>query len=352
MPLAKDQETENNVGCALENGGKELHESLYLSNDSIKSQLLSSVEMDEPPHADDCISGGLESSSYEGCPEQGKADAIQLDTDFKNTAKELLVSSSDIGDADVVPSSELAASLDHAVIKKTKGFKRLVKFAKSSVLQDTPGCRSYPSEENHNNETRLPGEIEPTEKRCKVSEVVESIAEEPKEERTDTAVVNSASHNYRRAAMTEDDKGCAPMLSDQSEGNEFLWREVHSENSESLLCLLMNDFLSLALDPFYGIIRDIMQNHLLQILALFAMETPVSLDAEDIRNEKVKVLRSMRPLQLEDVVTGQYKSHVKGDIRYPGYTDDNTVPKIALLQHLQQRPFSLIMPDGMVYLSL
>ncbi|XXG41619.1 hypothetical protein AAC387_Pa01g2050 [Persea americana] len=37
----------------------------------------------------------------------------------------------------------------------------------------------------------------------------------------------------------------------------------------------------------YGIIRDIMQNHLLQILALFAMESPVSLDAEDIRNEKV-----------------------------------------------------------------
>lgn len=40
----------------------------------------------------------------------------------------------------------------------------------------------------------------------------------------------------------------------------------------------------------YGIIRDIMQNHLLQILALFAMETPVSLDAEDIRNEKVLFL--------------------------------------------------------------
>ncbi|KAK3404314.1 hypothetical protein EUGRSUZ_K00618 [Eucalyptus grandis] len=61
----------------------------------------------------------------------------------------------------------------------------------------------------------------------------------------------------------------------------------------------------------YGIIRDIMQNHLLQILALFAMETPVSLDAEDIRNEKVKVLRSMRPLQLEDVIVGQYKGHSK-----------------------------------------
>nr|CAB3484051.1 unnamed protein product [Digitaria exilis] len=77
----------------------------------------------------------------------------------------------------------------------------------------------------------------------------------------------------------------------------------------------------------YGIIRDIMQNHLLQILALFAMETPISLEAEDIRNEKVKVLRSMKPLQLEDVVIGQYKSHTKGGTTYPGYTDDKTVPK-------------------------
>uniref|UniRef100_A0A0E0EAE1 Glucose-6-phosphate 1-dehydrogenase n=1 Tax=Oryza meridionalis TaxID=40149 RepID=A0A0E0EAE1_9ORYZ len=77
----------------------------------------------------------------------------------------------------------------------------------------------------------------------------------------------------------------------------------------------------------YGIIRDIMQNHLLQILALFAMETPVSLEAEDIRNEKVKVLRSMKPLQLEDVVIGQYKSHTKGGTTYPGYTEDKTVPK-------------------------
>ncbi|KAF5443584.1 hypothetical protein F2P56_036130 [Juglans regia] len=80
----------------------------------------------------------------------------------------------------------------------------------------------------------------------------------------------------------------------------------------------------------YGIIRDIMQNHLLQILALFAMETPVSLDAEDIRNEKVKVLRSMRPLQLENMVVGQYKSHTKGGVTYPAYTDDKTVPDDSL----------------------
>ncbi|KAI0525211.1 hypothetical protein KFK09_004603 [Dendrobium nobile] len=80
----------------------------------------------------------------------------------------------------------------------------------------------------------------------------------------------------------------------------------------------------------YGIIRDIMQNHLLQILALFAMETPVSLDAEDIRNEKVKVLKSMRPLEIEDVVVGQYKGHSKGGKSYPSYTDDPKVPNNSL----------------------
>lgn len=80
----------------------------------------------------------------------------------------------------------------------------------------------------------------------------------------------------------------------------------------------------------YGIIRDIMQNHLLQILALFAMETPVSLDAEDIRNEKVKVLRSMRQLKLEDVVVGQYKGHSKGGKTFSGYTEDPTVPNDSI----------------------
>ena len=47
----------------------------------------------------------------------------------------------------------------------------------------------------------------------------------------------------------------------------------------------------------YGVIRDIIQNHLLQVMALFAMEPPVSLKAEDVRNEKVKVLRSIVPIK-------------------------------------------------------
>ena len=63
----------------------------------------------------------------------------------------------------------------------------------------------------------------------------------------------------------------------------------------------------------YGIIRDVLQNHLLQMVALVAMEQPLELTAEHITAEKLKVLRACRPLELDDVVVGQYdgyKAHV------------------------------------------
>ncbi|WVZ08949.1 hypothetical protein V8G54_022295 [Vigna mungo] len=66
----------------------------------------------------------------------------------------------------------------------------------------------------------------------------------------------------------------------------------------------------------YGIIRDIIQNHLLQVLCLVAMEKPVSLKPEHIRDEKVKVLESVLPIRDDEVVLGQYE----------GYKDDPTVP--------------------------
>ncbi len=78
----------------------------------------------------------------------------------------------------------------------------------------------------------------------------------------------------------------------------------------------------------FGIIRDIMQNHLFQILTLVAMETPASKNAEDIRNEKVKVLRSISEIRPEDIVLGQYTGNPDGrteDERL-GYLDDPTVP--------------------------
>mmetsp|Transcript_25224 Transcript_25224/g.58040 ORF Transcript_25224/g.58040 Transcript_25224/m.58040 type:complete len:831 (-) Transcript_25224:24-2516(-) len=59
----------------------------------------------------------------------------------------------------------------------------------------------------------------------------------------------------------------------------------------------------------YGIIRDIMQNHLMQVLTLIAMEAPASLEAEDVRDEKVKVLKQIRPIKPEDCVIGQYEGY-------------------------------------------
>ncbi|PIO56724.1 hypothetical protein TELCIR_21875, partial [Teladorsagia circumcincta] len=51
---------------------------------------------------------------------------------------------------------------------------------------------------------------------------------------------------------------------------------------------------------------DVMQNHLMQMLTLVAMEKPASLNAEDIRDEKVKVLKAIKPVPLSDMVLGQY----------------------------------------------
>ena len=79
-----------------------------------------------------------------------------------------------------------------------------------------------------------------------------------------------------------------------------------------------------------GALRDMVQNHLLQVLSLIAMEPPVSLDAEAIRDEKVKLLKSIRQLSPDDVarqvVRGQYfAGSLNGELR-PGYRQE---PKVA-----------------------
>ncbi|MBT7559176.1 MAG: glucose-6-phosphate dehydrogenase (NADP(+)), partial [Rhodobacterales bacterium] len=59
-----------------------------------------------------------------------------------------------------------------------------------------------------------------------------------------------------------------------------------------------------------GAMRDMVQNHLMQLLCLIAMEPPAHFDADDIRNEKLKVIRAIQPVDLKDTVRGQY---VNGD---------------------------------------
>lgn len=94
-----------------------------------------------------------------------------------------------------------------------------------------------------------------------------------------------------------------------------------------------------------GALRDMIQNHLLQLLCMVAMEPPVSLQAEEIRNRKVDVLQAIRPLSHDNVnkqaVRGQYgPGWIKGE-KVPGYReeegvspDSNTETFAALKLHL------------------
>jgi glucose-6-phosphate 1-dehydrogenase len=78
-----------------------------------------------------------------------------------------------------------------------------------------------------------------------------------------------------------------------------------------------------------GVIRDMFQNHLLQLLSLTAMEAPVAFNADAVRDEKVKVLRALRPLKGNDAIhntyRAQYVSGSDGTKRVAGYKDETGV---------------------------
>ncbi|MEI6563836.1 MAG: glucose-6-phosphate dehydrogenase [bacterium] len=77
-----------------------------------------------------------------------------------------------------------------------------------------------------------------------------------------------------------------------------------------------------------GIIRDVMQNHMLQILALLAMEQPAALTAGAVRDAKVALLRAVSPLTLDRLVIGQYGSSLSG--RQPAYISEASVSPQSL----------------------
>lgn len=78
-----------------------------------------------------------------------------------------------------------------------------------------------------------------------------------------------------------------------------------------------------------GALRDMVQNHLLQILCLVAMEPPITFDADDIRNKKVDVLRAIRPIQAKDIhrvaVRGQYRQGTVLGKPVAGYREENYI---------------------------
>ncbi len=75
-----------------------------------------------------------------------------------------------------------------------------------------------------------------------------------------------------------------------------------------------------------GALRDVVQNHLLQILSLLTMEAPASFDAEAIRDEKAKLLHAVKPLDPSQVVRGQYRrGHIDGR-EVTGYLSEKDIP--------------------------
>lgn len=78
-----------------------------------------------------------------------------------------------------------------------------------------------------------------------------------------------------------------------------------------------------------GALRDMVQNHLLQLLVIIAMEPPASIDPDAVRDEKIKVLRALKPLEgieaIENSVRGQYKAGAYSSGPVPGYLDDKDV---------------------------
>jgi glucose-6-phosphate 1-dehydrogenase len=75
-----------------------------------------------------------------------------------------------------------------------------------------------------------------------------------------------------------------------------------------------------------GAVRDIVQNHAAQLLALIAMEVPTVMDAGSIRAEKVKALRAVHPPRAEDIVLGQYGTGRIGEHTVPSYLEERGVP--------------------------
>ena len=81
-----------------------------------------------------------------------------------------------------------------------------------------------------------------------------------------------------------------------------------------------------------GALRDMLQNHLMQLLTLVAMEPPATLEADALRDEKVKVLRSIRPLSVQDVATHAYRAQYGGGRNARAYVEEEGVAKTSVTE--------------------
>jgi glucose-6-phosphate 1-dehydrogenase len=107
---------------------------------------------------------------------------------------------------------------------------------------------------------------------------------------------------------------------------EPLWRREHIANIQITIAEELGVETRGAFYETTGALRDMVQNHALQLLCAIAMEPPINSHADAIRDEKLKVLRSLKPWTSEtlkqDVVRGQYSAGTSGGTKVPGYREE------------------------------